>query len=79
MPTLKKLLSRFNKKDRKILEFLIDRICSLDWRNLDIKKLKGYQNIFRLRKGYLRIIYQVIDKKVLILSIARRKEDTYRF
>jgi len=79
MPTLKKLLSRFNKKDRKILEFLIDRICSLDWRNLDIKKLKGYQNIFRLRKGYLGIIYQVIDKKVLILSIARRKEDTYRF
>lgn len=79
MPTLKKLLSRFNKKDREILESLIKKIFSLDWRNLDIKKLRGHQDVFRLRKGDLRIIYQAVNKKVLILNIARRKEDTYKF
>ena len=78
MPTLKKLLSRFSAEDRKILESLIERVFSLNWENLDIKKLKGYQNVFRLRKGELRIIYQVINKKILIINIARRKENTYK-
>ena len=77
MPTLERLLSKFNKKDRKILEYLIGRIISLNWRNLNIKKLKGYQDIFRLRKGKIRIIFIKIDKDIRIINIERRKEDTY--
>ena len=50
MPDLKKLLSRFNKSERIILETLIERIFSLDWRNLDVKRLKGYKNIYHLLK-----------------------------
>ena len=77
MPSLKKLLSRFNRKEREIIELMIGKIISRNWDNLDIKKLKGYHDIFRLRKGDIRIIYQIINKRVSILNIANRKETTY--
>jgi len=79
MPSLKKLLSRFNRKEGEIIELLIEKIISRNWDNLDIKKLKGYRDIFRLRKGDIRIIYQIINKRVSILNIANRKETTYKF
>ena len=79
MPSLKKLLSRFNKKERKIIEFLIEKIISLNWRNLDIKKLRGYQNIFRARKAKIRIIFVKNQKEISIITIERRREDTYKF
>lgn len=77
MPTLGRLLSKFDKKDREILEYLIGRITSLNWRSLNITKLKGYQDIFRLRKGKIRIIFIKVGKNIRIISIERRKEDTY--
>ena len=40
MPLLSKLLSKFNKEDRLVLEFLIKKIISLNWQGLDIKKLQ---------------------------------------
>lgn len=82
MPSLKKLLSKFNKEEKKVIEFLIETIVSLDWRILDIKKLKGYQDIFRVRKGKIRIIFaknRKDRKKVFIITIERRREDTYKF
>ena len=78
MPTLKKLLSKFSREDRVILEHLIDRIVSLGWDSLDIKKLKGYQDIFRLRKGKVRIIFIKTGKNIGIINIERRKETTYK-
>jgi mRNA interferase RelE/StbE len=43
------------------------------------KKLKGAE-IWRIRIGRFRIIYSIIDKKLLIilLKVARRQEDTYK-
>ena len=80
MPSLKKLLSPFEKAESIMLENLIERIFSFKWHNLNVKKLKGYKNIFRLRKGKLRIIYQVSDQKeVTIFIIERCSEKTYKF
>ncbi|MEK7537071.1 MAG: hypothetical protein AAB584_01325 [Patescibacteria group bacterium] len=78
MPDLAKFLSKFSKKERKVLEFLIERVVSFHWRGLDIKKLKGYQDIYRIRKGDLRIIFTTKNKSIFILSIERRTEKTYR-
>ena len=79
MPTLKKLLSKFDGKEREILEFLVAKIISLDWRDLDVKKLKGYRNVFRVRKGQLRIIFSRDGNTITIFSIDRRSETTYKF
>ena len=78
MPSLKKLLSKFSKEERKVLERLIEEVVSLRWRGLDIKKLKGYQDVFRVRKGDLRIILTRSKKDIFILAIDRRRESTYR-
>ena len=78
MPTLRKLLSKFSKEDRLILEHIIDRMISLSWDNLDIKKLKRYQDIFRVRKGKLRIIFIKTGKNISVINIERRKETTYK-
>ena len=78
MPALRKLLSKFDKAERKIIEALIEKVISLNWRGLDVKKLKGYQNIFRVRKGKIRIIFSTNGKNISILSVERRREDTYR-
>ena len=77
MPSLKKLLSRFNREEREIIELLIEKIISRNWDGLDIKKLKGHQDIFRLRKGKIRIIFTKIDKDIRVINIERRKETTY--
>lgn len=79
MPSFKKLLSKFNKEERKIIEDLIEAIISLKWNNLDVKKLKGYHNIFRVRKGDVRIIYKMEGKIISVLAIERRSEKTYKF
>lgn len=79
MPALKKLLSRFNREDRIILENLIEKIISLNWRGLNIKKLQGYDDIFRLRKGKNRIIFYKRKVGISIINIERRNEKTYRF
>ena len=79
MPTLEKLLRKFNGKERAVLIALIEKIVSLNWRSLDVKKLKGYSSFFRLRKGDFRIIFEVQkNKTIYILAIERRSEKTYR-
>jgi len=78
MPDLKKLLSKFNKQEREVIESLIETIISLRWDNLDVKKLKGHQNIFRVRKGKIRIIFAKDNKDIFIIIIERRREDTYK-
>lgn len=79
MPRVKKFLSRFSKEEREIIEFLLEKIISLNWRNLDIKKLRGYQNIFRVRRGRIRIIFYRNGGEIRIINIERRREDTYKF
>ena len=77
MPKLKKLLSKFNKAERRAIESLIESIVSFNWRGLDVKKLKGYENIFRVRKGKLRIIFSKEKGEIFILAIERRRDTTY--
>lgn len=77
MPSLAKILSKFDAKERKILELLIADIIFLDWKNLDIKKLKGHKDIFRVRKGKMRIIFSQNSKDVNIIAIERRSDNTY--
>ncbi len=39
---------------------------------LDIKKLKGYSNKYRIRLGKYRLLYEVVDNKVIIFSMGSR-------
>lgn len=79
MASLEKQFKKFSPEEREKLIALIERIIKKDFRGLDLKKLKGLRNFFRVRKGGVRIIFMLeAGKEPNIVSIDRRKEDTYK-
>lgn len=72
-----KFLKKLSEKDRGIIEDLIISIRSKEWDNLDIKKLQGNINVFRVRKGDLRIIFSIDDGVVNLIDIDKRSDKTY--
>ena len=49
-------------------------------KNFDVKKLRGRDDVFRARKGNLRIIFRKNkDGEIYILALERRSETTYNF
>lgn len=81
MDKITKALKNFNTNERNKIKIILFKIKSGIFNELDIKKLKGYDNIFRVRKGKIRIIYRVDqkDNKIYILTIERRSNNTYKF
>lgn len=45
--------------------------------NLQIKKLSGYDKVYRIRVGHFRIVYYYSDNAAEILAVQHRK-DVYR-
>jgi len=78
MDDIAKILKKLIQKDREKIEELIQEIISRNWKHLNIKKLKGHNNIYRVRKGDIRIIFLDINGDIRILSISTRNENTYK-
>jgi mRNA-degrading endonuclease RelE of RelBE toxin-antitoxin system len=78
MDKITKALKKLTAKERKIIKEILVKIKNQQFGNLDVKKLKGREDIFRVRKGEIRIIYR-IDKtgNIFILSIEKRNDNTY--
>ncbi len=80
MDTIKKALTRLNRKERGVVLVILKKMERGEFMGLDVKKLKGRDDIFRVRKGNIRIIYRVHEhSKIFILAIERRSEKTYHF
>lgn len=79
MDRIGKALKRLTAEERKNIKFILEKIYTGNFQGLDIKKLKGRDDIFRVRKGVLRIIYGIKNRHIFILAIERRKENTYKF
>jgi len=79
MDKIKKALKSFNQKERDAIKSILIKIKNDDLENLDLKKLKKRNNIFRIRKGKIRIIYCKQNNGINILVIERRNETTYKF
>jgi len=54
---LQKLNQKRRERIRKIV--LILKTTPIPFRRADVNKLKGYDNIYRIRVGNLRIVYEV--------------------
>ncbi|MBI2121502.1 MAG: type II toxin-antitoxin system RelE/ParE family toxin [Candidatus Sungbacteria bacterium] len=79
MDKIEKALQKFSAWERVVVKQLLEKLQSGSIASLNIKKLKGREDIFRVRKGDIRIIYR-LDKKmgIFVLAIERRKENTYK-
>ncbi len=79
MDKISKALKNLSKKERKVVAVVVKRIKANNLAGFDVKKLKGYDNIFRVRKGSIRIIYKIAGNNISLLTIERRSDNTYHF
>lgn len=80
MDKISKALKEFTEKERNQIKQILQKINLGDFKNLNIKKLKGRDDIFRVRYGKIRIIYRTdADKNIFVLVIGRRNDNTYNF
>ena len=79
MDKIDKALNELIFKEKERIKNIIKALQLGRFDNLDIKKLKGFQDVFRVRRGGLRIVYQLLGRRIIILKIDKRKEDTYKF
>lgn len=80
MESLDKELKKFSLKEREEIKRLLARVISRNLAGINCKKLKGLKNLFRVRKGNIRILFELKDnKEPTIFAVERRREDTYKF
>ncbi len=78
MDKIKKALSKLTGEEREKVKGILQGIEKGNFANLDIKKLKARKDIFRVRKGNIRIIYRKTKNRFFILTIERRSDKTYK-
>ena len=71
-----KELKNIPESDRKIIKDRISKLAYFPFAHLDVKKLKGHENVYRLRSGNYRVIFEYLkDEKVIkILKIGKRSD-----
>lgn len=73
-----KALRKLSAKEQKALRQLLAQVRHGDIQQLDVKKLKGRSDIYRIRKGSLRIIYhRSKNGKITVLALERRNDTAY--
>ncbi len=80
MDKIEKALQKFSVQERKAIKEILTFIYSGKTSLLNLKKLKGRNDIYRVRKGNIRLIYRTNKSSdIFVLSIARRSDNTYKF
>jgi len=77
MDKIEKALNKLSSGEKEKLKKILIQIERKDFQNLDLKKLKGRNDVFRIRKSNIRVIFRKIDNSIKILSIERRSNNTY--
>lgn len=78
MDKIDKFLSKLAKSTSERVTTVIVHILSGNTAGYDVKKLKGYRDVYRIRIGTMRIIYRHGTDDVKLLDIGRRNEKTIR-
>ena len=80
MDKLSKALKKFTPQEQKKIKEIISLIKNNSFSRLEIKKLKSRDDVYRIRKGKIRIIYRIDNQGVIfILAVERRSDITYNF
>ena len=80
-PKAAKAIAGLPKAHQRKLANLVETLKEnpVPFKRFDIKKLKGYENRFRVRLGGFRLIYEVDKEENLILLLKiEKREGAYR-
>lgn len=73
-----KFIKKLTKSQRLQLDNSLRKLYEDQLSALDIKKLTGSKDIFRLRVGRIRVIYSKRNDKIKIILITNRDDKTYK-
>ena len=76
MDKIQKALEKLTLKEKKKVKEILIKLKNQQLKSLDIKKLKGREDIFRVRKGRIRIVYKTDPKGSIFILIIERRNDT---
>ena len=70
-----KELKSIPKNEREAIKDKISKLAYFPLARLDVKKLKGYHNVYRLRVGDYRIVFEYIkeERTIKILKVGKRE------
>jgi mRNA-degrading endonuclease RelE of RelBE toxin-antitoxin system len=78
MDQIQKQWQKLSAKDRQKIRVIFMQLQQRDFKNLNRKKLKGHDHIYRIRSGNFRIIYFDDGSEIILKYLKRRNERTYR-
>lgn len=79
MDAIDKLLSKLLLKQRAALLSIIGLIQRRNFDNLDLLKLKGRDDTYRVRKGSFRVTFLMKSPDdIRIITVERRSDNTYK-
>ncbi|HEY9584654.1 MAG TPA: hypothetical protein VJI33_03715 [Candidatus Paceibacterota bacterium] len=80
MDKIYKFIASLSAKDREMIIGVVTKIRSGETGSLDIKKLQGFPDLFRIRVGKYRIICR-FNKEYgfVIVEVKLRNDTTYNF
>ncbi len=78
MEQIQKQWKKISVKERTKIREIFKKLKNRDFADLNRKKLKGYEHIYRVRVGNHRIIYFDNGEEILLKYLKRRDERTYK-
>ncbi|MFN7161026.1 MAG: type II toxin-antitoxin system RelE family toxin [Candidatus Gracilibacteria bacterium] len=77
MDKINKFLKNLSHSERELLREIILRIVQNNLETLDVKKLQSTKNLYRIRKGNIRIVFVKQKSQNVLINIYFRK-DAYK-
>lgn len=78
MEQLQKMLARLTKNERRLVFRALERLDRGETSKIDIVRLRGSTNMYRVRIGSLRLIAEKRGRTFHARYLFRRSEETYR-
>jgi len=78
MEQIQKQWKKISAKERAKIREIFQKLKNRDFTDLNRKKLKGYEHIYRVRVGNYRIIYFDNGEEILLKYLKKRNERTYK-
>ena len=78
MEQIQKQWQKISAKERIKIREIFEKLKKRDFKDLQRKKLKGYEHIYRVRAGNYRIIYFDNGEELLLKYLKKRDERTYK-
>ena len=69
-----KQLEEIEENQKRIIKDKLNKLKNGFSLHLDIKKLKGFKNHYRLRIGKYRILFEIEEDKIIVYSILPRQK-----